>query len=869
MPRLSSIMRYLCRTCCQSNRPLFLMILSLVGLMSGLASTTYADSCLGQIYDVGRYPHSIAAGDFNGDGKLDLVTANNDFGNVSVLLGDGAGRFGASKVFGVGPKPEGVAVADFNGDNKADIVTANFGAPNVSVLLSDGAGGFGAATNYSTAAAPRTVAVGDFNNDGKKDLAAGSSVLTILLGDGAGHFSPSTNISGVGATSISVADFNRDGNADLVAGRGGFSHISIFLGNGSGGFGATTDIQVGNSPEDVAAGDLNGDGKPDLAVTHNVNSFPPQVAVLLNDGKGGFAPLVNYGMGGSQPTSISIGDFDSDGNADLGVANYSAYSSIGVSILPGNGTGSFGAAKNYRMGGASALVSGDFNADGKLDLAVSYTVSNVGKVSVLFNSCNAVPAPGPPPTPAPTYSISGKIVNATSPFTSVSLSGTQSSLSGVDQNGNYIFTDLPSGGTYTVTPSAEHLYYQYAFSPASRTFTNLSANQVADFTQTLGTNSISGKVTGANGVGLAGIEVVVNMGTAGKTVTDNNGNYSFPKMASGNHYRVAPSSVNYMFTPNVHVIDSLSADVIANFTSNPLYNITGRVTDQNGAAMAGVFVSVNGPMSRSTTTDNNGNYLLNSLPAGGNYIMSISTGGYAFDPPGRTFNNLSGHQTANFTGIPAFNVTGYLTLANGQGINGVTMTVSGSYPTGTPYTAMTTAYNGFYNISFLAAGGTYTITPLKDGYSFKPASKTFQNLSGHQTSNFVGEMSIQLLLDTSGSEPNQAVALDSQLFLRDPFPVISAATLLNQLEDRSTRIVVLVTGLRLVAGETPATVIVNLVDSNNHSYEIPAEAVQPMPDHNFTEVVFRLPANLLPGTATIKVKAHGQESNAGTIRIKS
>jgi hypothetical protein len=522
------------------------------------------------------------------------------------------------------------------------------------------------------------------------------------------------------------------------------------------------------------------------------------------------------------------------------------------------------------MGGASALVNGDFNTDGKLDLAVSYTTgSSAGQVSVLFNSCNAVPAPVPPPTPVPTYSISGKIANARSPFTSVSLSGTQSSVAGVDQNGNYSFRDLPSGGTYTVTPSGDNIYYRYTFSPASQTFTNLGADQVADFTQTLVTNSISGKVAHANGVGIAGIEVVLNMGTAGKTVTDNNGNYSFPNVATGNSYQVAPASQNYMFTPYRHDITNLSGNAIANFTAAPLYNITGRVTNQSGAGMAGVFVSVNGPMSRSTTTDSNGNYLLNSLPDGGNYTMSLSAGGYAFDPPGRTFNNLSGHQTANFTGLPAFNVAGYLTLANGQGISGVTMTVSGSYPSGTPYTAMTTAYNGFYNLSFLAAGGTYTITPSKDGYSFNPANKTFQNLSRDQTADFIGEMSIKLVLDTSGSEPNQAVALDSQLFLRDPFPVISAANLLNQLEDRNTRIVVLVTSLRLTAGETPATVIVNLVDSNNQSYEIPAEAVQPIPNYNLTEVVFRLPDNLSPGTAIIKVKAHGQESNTATIRIKS
>ena len=127
----------------------------------------------------------------------------------------------------------------------------------------------------------------------------------------------------------------------------------------------------------------------------------------------------------------------------------------------------------------------------------------------------------------------------------------------------------------------------------------------------------------------------------------------------------------------------------------------------------------------------------------------------------------------------------------------------------------------------------------------------------------------QLMLD--GSEPGaqQAAALDATLFSRDPFPVVNTHNLLNQGPDKNTRVVLLVTNLQLVQGETASSVIVNLTGSNNEAYNLPAEDVRPVISSNFAQVVFRLPDALAPGTCTIKVKARGQESNLGTIRIKS
>ena len=143
----------------------------------------------GTNFAAGGYPVSVAVGDFNGDGKQDLATANHDSpGSVSILLGDGAGGFGPATNFSVGNGPTSVTVGDFNGDGNQDLAIANDITNDVSILLGDGAEGFGPATNFGAGTTPASVAVGDFNGDGKQDIVVanlGSNNVSILLGDGA------------------------------------------------------------------------------------------------------------------------------------------------------------------------------------------------------------------------------------------------------------------------------------------------------------------------------------------------------------------------------------------------------------------------------------------------------------------------------------------------------------------------------------------------------------------------------------------------------------------------------------------------------------------------------------------------------------
>ncbi len=188
----------------------------------------------------GNGARSVASGDFNGDGILDLVVANQSSNNVTVLLGDGSGGFhaAAGSPIGVGQAPVSVAVADLNGDGNLDFVVANQTTNNLSVLIGNGTGGFstGPGSPISVGQGPDTVAVGDFNGDGMPDIVAGnltSSNLTILQGNGLGGFSAAaySPISGIPPISVAVADFDGSGVADIVVAGGSSAQGAVLLNN--------------------------------------------------------------------------------------------------------------------------------------------------------------------------------------------------------------------------------------------------------------------------------------------------------------------------------------------------------------------------------------------------------------------------------------------------------------------------------------------------------------------------------------------------------------------------------------------------------------------------------------------------------------
>ena len=213
-----------------------------------------------------KNPNSVTTGDFNGDGKTDLATANYGSNTVSVLLGTGTGTFGAKTDNGIGTNPISVTSGDFNRDGYPDLVTANNIACTVSILLNTttpitAAVTFATKTDYSTGTGPgsmihRAVATDDFNRDGKLDLAtanASADNISILLGTGDGIFGTKMDYSaGNGTYLVATGDFNKDGKADLAAANGGTNTASILLGTGDGTFGTKTDYTVGTNPYSIA-----------------------------------------------------------------------------------------------------------------------------------------------------------------------------------------------------------------------------------------------------------------------------------------------------------------------------------------------------------------------------------------------------------------------------------------------------------------------------------------------------------------------------------------------------------------------------------------------------------------------------------------
>ena len=278
-------------------------------------------------YTAGDYPSSIAVADFNGDGDLDIAVANGERDTVSILIGDGAGAFAAPVSYAAGDAPSSIAVADFNGDDDLDLAVANGERDTVSVLIGDGAGAFAAPVGYAVGNSPSSIAAGDFNGDGDLDLAvvnSGSESISVLIGNGDGSFASAVNY-GVGRVpdSVAASNLNGDGNLDLAVANFGDDSISVLLGNGDGTFGAAVDHPAGPGPSSVVVSDFNGDGNPDIATDNGSDyaDWPEDVTILLGNGDGAFAPGVGY-YAGCQIGALAAGDLNGDGKPDFAVRDY-------------------------------------------------------------------------------------------------------------------------------------------------------------------------------------------------------------------------------------------------------------------------------------------------------------------------------------------------------------------------------------------------------------------------------------------------------------------------------------------------------------------------------------------------------------------
>ena len=348
---------------------------------------------------------SVVTADVDLDGHLDIVVANNESGDVSVLWGRGDGTFEDPQNFVTGDAsgPHGLQVADMTSDGLPDIIVSLDGTSQVETFVQDSLRrSFNPATPAGTDFGPVALVVADFDHDGKQDAVTANQFtltgsISFLKGNGDGTFQDAVNYTTVGPdgsgspSSMGAADLNGDGNLDLVVANQDDSQIAVLLGSATGTFSAPTLFDTGDTPQALALGDLNIDGKVDVVTA---NDEDDAVALLLGNGDGTFQPATEYSVGsGSFPQVVSIWDYNLDGRPDVGVGA-SLLPFDGVAVLRGDGEGNFPEpVQGFSLSddlGPVGLATGDLNGDFKPDLVTANyeAAAEDEAVSVFFNRSN-------------------------------------------------------------------------------------------------------------------------------------------------------------------------------------------------------------------------------------------------------------------------------------------------------------------------------------------------------------------------------------------------------------------------------------------------------------------------------------------------
>lgn len=510
----------------------------------------------------------VTGGDFNHDGKLDMVTALGP--NVYVLLGDGAGNF-ASAMGSAGPANSvitGIHVADINNDGNLDLIingkkgTTGF----VATKLGNGDGTFQAPveTDYSGIASS-SIVVGDFNKDGYLDVVLVSSgAVETLLGGPGGTFTagPVTALSYSGRDGIGAADFNRDGNLDLVITAydplsAGYNFVATLPGNGDGSFGALHQVEgsgasyVGSIT--AAIGDFNGDTLPDIATAIQTAGATIQGLLYLSisNGDGTFTVGTSVPNVAAVTTPLLVGDFNADGKLDLATGGYFYF---------GQGDGTF-PTSNGSAGAPTFVYAGDINGDGLLDvfderITVQSSRSGTSTLAAIGAELQI------PPTPD-FKGIVAPLNTALVPGGSVSFTVTIEPLYGWTGDVTIGVTDLPQGMSVSYSPTT----VPHGNGAATITLTAAPGLALGNCTITLSGNS--GTLTHSTSVP---VTVNSSIGDFGGSINPN-----ILNIASGSS-AVFPITITPIggFTGTVALsVSGLPAGTTAAFSQNPITGGSG------------------------------------------------------------------------------------------------------------------------------------------------------------------------------------------------------------------------------------------------------------------------------------------------------
>jgi hypothetical protein len=499
---------------------------------------------------------------------------------------------------------------------------------------------------------------------------------------------------GTNPYAVAVGDLNGDGKLDLAVANNSTSNVSVLLGNGDTTFGARTDYAVGANAYGIVLTDLNGDGKLDIA-TANSFSSTTNVSVLLGNGNGTFQAKVDYAFGGlAPPNSLSTADFNGDHKPDLVAVNGSA-----ATVFLGNGDGTLKAPVSY--GGsnfATCVAVEDFNGDGKPDLALTSYGSASGIVSIMlgkgdgtfFAPVDYSAGPSPFAVTVGDYNGDGKVDIATA--------DTQ-----VDQ-----ISVLLGIGDGTFQPKVNYPTGSSPYGIATADFNNDGKRDIV-----VAGNGFGLAVSYGNGDGTFRAPAIFQAGGVFATVVDLNADTK-PDLISG---------------------AQLNAIAVLLNQTGP-YNLNGTIKDGNGVTMSGVSVFLSGGTGETATTDASGLYAFHDLTAGGNYSVQPLKTNYTFAPSSQSFPNLSSNVTADFTGtLLNYSISGKVRDNFGNPMNNVTMTL-----TGTRTATVTTAADGGYSFLNLPGGGNYVVTPSLSKFMFSGPFVTINNLSSNRVVNFTGSI---------------------------------------------------------------------------------------------------------------------------------
>ncbi|HEV7397213.1 MAG TPA: FG-GAP-like repeat-containing protein [Pyrinomonadaceae bacterium] len=514
--------------------------------------------------------------------------------------------------------------------------TNNVGLNNVTVFLTknglpsgstqtDGAGNYSFA-NLSVGSNYAVTPDGSFSPSSQTFNQLSTSVVANF--QGTPRIPGQCNTAGFTATQVNgggdpsqcvVGDVNGDGKLELACDNLQAASASIFIGNGAGGFNGPTTISLGTNPFNILLTDVNSDRRLDL-ITVNGNLGTSTISVRIGDGAGGFGAATDYTLG-LGPRGIGVGDFNGDGKVDLATSNVSGSNT--VSVLLGNGSGGFSAATDFAANqGPGALVVGDFNNDGKYDVAVANL--NLNSVSILLgNGIGGLSAP---------VSFSVGTVPQSIATGDLNSDGKLDLVTG-NRDSNNVSVLLGTGlGTFGAA-----INFAAGQAPKSISLADINADGKLDIV-------IANETSGDSSVLLG----------------DGTGNFAshldFPTGAGANAISVADFNVDGKLdlavankgNNTVSILASNAAICNAQLT----LTIAGRIADAKNIPLVEVPVTLSGPVTRVTTTNATGNYSFANLVPGGNYTLTVQSNYFVFSPSRRDFFNLSNSQTADFAAAP-------------------------------------------------------------------------------------------------------------------------------------------------------------------------------------------------------------------------